>query len=61
MFGLAAVGTREVAAMLNRWSDRVPEPPPPDGYWAVEYIFLAVVVVLGALFVASIIAGLIVG
>ena len=43
--------------MLNEWSDRMPEPP-PEGSWA-EYIYLAVVGVLGALFVASIFAGLI--
>ena len=47
--------------MLNEWSDRMPEPPPPDGFWAVEYVFLAVVGVLGTLFVASIIAGLFLG
>ena len=32
---------------------------PPNGYWAVEYVFLAVVGVLGAVFVVSIIVGLI--
>ena len=50
--------TRVAAEMLNEWSDTTPEPPLPCDRSAMEYLFLAVVGVLGALFVVSAIVGL---